>query len=375
MNKNEVNRVAYLSYGVAIILLAVCCWDIWALKVSGWSYYYPFKITTLLIFFISGYMVQKEKLKPLHGMDLTIITFYLYSYIGTVYLHPTYVFAFYEGLFIICFMYLGTFLRYALLTSFGLILTFLSLHHLPAPDFIKEGYSIIPHLQMLTVILCLMSFIVYWLFNRQRELIYMMDQKFASIGRQSAFLLHELKSPLNRFIARSVGKGSRDAEYIYSIIEGVELLVSHKKEISFREFNWEDIREYLADEFKEACQHYGINLEIVGLEGRGFGHPSALKLALKNLIKNAVESIAHEGLGGTVKVKNEGNIIEISNDGILISKEQMGELFKPFYSKKNTGKNLGIGLHFVESVIQAHDGHISVGVIDNWNVFKIKLGR
>lgn len=374
MNDNELKRFASLHYWVGSILLAVCYWDIFILKVADWPFYYPFKLITISVYFVVAYLVQKEKLKPLHGFDISCTTFYLYSYIGTTYLHSTYIFSFYEGLLIICFVYTGAFLRYSALTLFGLVLTLLSIQHMPEPEFIKQGYSLRPHLQILTAILGILTFVVYWFFNRQRVLIYKMDQKFASIGRQSAFLLHELKSPLSRFMMRNSEKDNRDAEYILSIVEGVELLISKKENLSFMTFNWNDIKSYLEDEFRETCKHYHIQMELSGLEGEGFGHRSTIKLALKNLIKNAVESIALENKGGTIKVKRSAEMIEVSNNGSVISKEKMDQLFKPFYSDKNTKTNYGIGLHFVDSVVKTHDGTIGVQVENGWNIFKIKLG-
>lgn len=374
MNDNEMKRVASLHYWVGGILLAVCYWDIFTLKVSTLPYYYPFKAFTISVYFIVAYLVQKGKLKPLHGYDISCTSFYVYSYIGTIYLHSTYILSFYEGLLIICFVYTGSFKRYSVLTLFGLTLTLLSIQHMPEPEFMKRGYSLRPHLQMLTAILGILTFVIYWFFNRQRELIYKLDQRFASIGRQSAFLLHELKSPLSRFMVRNSEKDNRDAEYILSIVEGVELLITKKENLAFGKFNWEDIKSYIEDEFRDTCKHYKIQLEIFGLEGEGFGHRSTIKLALKNLIKNAVESIALADQHGTIKISRKENFIEVSNNGSIISKEKIKQLFKPFYTEKKSKVNYGIGLHFVESVVKAHDGTIGVHVEDGWNIFKIKLG-
>jgi C4-dicarboxylate-specific signal transduction histidine kinase len=114
---------------------------------------------------------------------------------------------------------------------------------------------------------------------------------------------------------------------------------------------------------------------VSGLEGLGFGHRSTIKLALKNLIKNAVESIALEEKQGIIMVSRNENVVTVSNNGSVINKEKLDQLFKPFYTEKNTKTNYGIGLHFVESVVKAHDGTIRVQVENGWNIFKIKLGE
>lgn len=374
MNDNEIKNFASLHYWVGLILTAVVFWDIYGLKVSDWPYYYPFKIFVISSYFIIAFLIQKKKISPVIGFDISMTIYYFYSYIGVVYLHSTYIFAFFEGFVVFCFIYSGPPIRYSLLTIFALILSVLSVQTMPEPDFVKEGQTIRHHLEVLLAIMALVTFLTYWLFSRQKKLIAKLDQKFASIGRQSAFLLHELKSPLSRFMMRNSEKDNRDAEYILSIVEGVELLITKKENLSFMTFNWRDIKSYLEDEFHETCKHYQIQMEISGLESEGFGHRSTIKLALKNLIKNAVESIALENKGGVIKINRNENTIEVSNNGSIISKEKIDQLFKPFYSDKNTKTNYGIGLHFVDCVVKAHNGTIGVQVEDGWNIFRIKLG-
>lgn len=376
MNDNEAKGFATLLQWVGFILILVVFWDIYGLKVSSWPYYYPYKIFVIGSYFIMAYLINRRKISPVMGFEISMVIYYLYSFIGTTYLHSTYIFAFFEGFVVFCFIYSGSPLRYSLLTILAFVLSIVSVQTMPEPDFVKEGQSIKHHLHVLLGVMALVTFLTYWLFSRQRKLIARMDQKFASIGRQSAFLLHELKSPLSRFMVRNSDKDNRDAEYILSIVDGVELLITKKENLSLMKFDWKDIKSYLEDEFQETCKHYQIQFEIDGMEGECFGHRSTIKLALKNLIKNAVESIAHSNnKQGTIRVKCRGNIIEVSNNGSIITKEKIEQLFKPFYSEKNSKTNYGIGLHFVESVVKAHDGTIGVHVEDGWSIFKIKLGE
>jgi signal transduction histidine kinase len=375
MNSIERKRFVSLHYWLLAILFAVYFWDTFVLKVSSWNYYYPFRIGTIGAVFLIAHLIRKEKLKPVNGFDMTCIIWFLYSYIGTKYLHSTYIFTFYEGIVFISFIYTGSLLRYSIIYFIGMGLALMSLQYMPEPDFVKAGFSVRHHLQLFSIIFGVLAFIVYWFFNRQREVVYKMEQKFASIGRQSAFLLHELKSPLSRFMTSNSKKDNRDAEYIFSIVEAVELLITYKENLLLVKLNWEDIKTYLENEFGEMCEHYKIQLEITGFDGEGFGHQSTIRLALKNLVKNAVEAIAFEENQGTIKVSRQNNTIEVSNNGSVITKEKLDQLFTPFFSGKNSKTNYGIGLHFVESVVKAHNGNIGFNVEDGWNVFRVKLGE
>lgn len=375
MDMNERRRISILHVVVGAILFAVCFWDIFAVQVHTWPYYFPFKITVIGIYFAVAFFVHTNRMKPTTGMDLSTYTFYIYSYVCTVYLHPTYIFSFYEGLTFISFYYSGSVRRYSAVTLFGVVLAFLSVSYMPEPAFVKPGHSIREHLHTITGVFGILSFVIFWFFNRAREIIYQKDQKFSSIGRQSAFLLHELKSPLSRFMMSNSQKDNRDAEYILSIVEGVELLITKKENLLFGKLQWKDIESYLRSEFSQAIGPYDIQLEVTGFEGEGFGHRSAIKLALKNLVKNAVEAIVLESKKGVIKVTRSGNTIEVSNNGSVINKEKLDLLFRPFYSDKASGSNFGIGLHFVESVVNAHNGKISVNVENGWNTFKLNLGE
>jgi len=328
----------------------------------------------LLIFFGCAYLLKKNKIDAASAYDFSTFFFYLYCFIGTYFLHPTYIFAFFEGMTILCLIYRSKTWRYLANALWGLSLALISIHVIPEPDFVKAGETIKPHLQVVTVIFASISVLVYYVFNLQREKVQELTNRFAFIGQQAAFLLHELKSPLARFMSKHSEADNKDAEYIYSIIEGVELLVS-KQGPKLLEFDWGDIASNLKEEFSEICEHYQIKLELVGIEGRAIGHKSTLRLAIKNLVKNAIEAIAQSGKPGTIWIKRSGEMIEVSNNGPLLSTEKIQQIFRPFYSEKTGKQNFGIGLHFVESVVNAHKGKIEVEVQKEINIFRIKLGE
>ena len=375
MMQSNHNKSAFILYlGIGIILTLVCYWDYANLKVTDWPYYYPFKISILTIFFGGAYLIKKNKVKVSTAYDVMTFFFYLYCFIGTYFLHPTYIFAFFEGLTVLCLVYSGKPWRYMANTIWGVGLALYSIHTIPEPDFVKAGETLKPHLQVVTIIFGTVSILVYFAFNWQREKLQELTNRFAFIGQQAAFLLHELKSPLARFLAKNEEGDNKDAEYIYSIVEGVELLVS-KKGPDLLEFEWSDIAQYLRDEFDEVCGYYEIKLELQGLEGRALGHKSTLRLAIKNLVKNAIEAIAQSKKPGTIKVHRSGNKVEVTNNGPLLTSEKIQQIFTPFYSEKTGKQNFGIGLHFVESVVNAHKGKVEVEVRNELNVFRIKLGE
>jgi signal transduction histidine kinase len=59
-------------------------------------------------------------------------------------------------------------------------------------------------------------------------------------------------------------------------------------------------------------------------------------------------------------MKNGGISIEITDNGVGISKEELNRIMEPYFSTKKNIKNHGLGLSFCYKTIRAHDGELSV---------------
>ncbi len=89
-----------------------------------------------------------------------------------------------------------------------------------------------------------------------------------------------------------------------------------------------------------------------------------------NLIKNASEAITDNGkIVISAYKKDDGYCIEVMDNGIGISNEQIDNLFTPFYTTKKNNINFGIGLPYCKSVVQAHGGSIRVNSCKNITQF------
>jgi two-component system, NtrC family, sensor histidine kinase HydH len=89
--------------------------------------------------------------------------------------------------------------------------------------------------------------------------------------------------------------------------------------------------------------------------------PQQIKQVLFNLLINAVEAIENQGkiiIRQKVSEHNEGIELEISDNGMGMSKEQVGTLFEPFSSGKDKG--VGLGLAIASAIIKEHGGSISI---------------
>jgi len=96
-----------------------------------------------------------------------------------------------------------------------------------------------------------------------------------------------------------------------------------------------------------------------------FGNEQELTEVFKNLIINAVESVKAKGTDTpTVKisigVSNMLCIFEISDNGCGITKDDIKKVFLPFFTTKSRAQNYGIGLSYVQSIVELYRGKINI---------------
>lgn len=86
--------------------------------------------------------------------------------------------------------------------------------------------------------------------------------------------------------------------------------------------------------------------------------------ALDNLLSNAVDAIHARGanhrgeIAVYIKADNRWCVIRVDDNGVGLSREKLGKIFRPFFTDKKTGTNWGIGLSSVRQTVRAHYGHV-----------------
>ena len=85
--------------------------------------------------------------------------------------------------------------------------------------------------------------------------------------------------------------------------------------------------------------------------------------AVSNVIINAFEAIGDRARGRVnISSHLEGGwcVLEIADNGAGIPKNELERIFDPFYSRKITTQNWGIGLSYAKQIIKSHYGYIQV---------------
>lgn len=115
--------------------------------------------------------------------------------------------------------------------------------------------------------------------------------------------------------------------------------------------------------------------------------PIHVKKCLMNLITNGVEAIGESGImlvstrnqyvdqqvvAGQDLKPGEYAVVHIEDNGGGISKEDLGRIFEPFYSRKVMGRSgTGLGLTVVWNTMHDHNGAVTVTSSDQGTVFEL----
>jgi signal transduction histidine kinase len=90
--------------------------------------------------------------------------------------------------------------------------------------------------------------------------------------------------------------------------------------------------------------------------------PVQLTVALRALCQNALDALGHRGQLEIVLARDgEEASITVADDGPGILPEQRSHIFEPFYSARQAGRGVGMGLSKCWRIVTRHGGRIEVG--------------
>lgn len=222
--------------------------------------------------------------------------------------------------------------------------------------------------------------------NIEQEKQIMASSKLASIGMMSSGLAHELKNPAMTvlLIAKTLGKElddkySKDIEYLVKetnkmvriVNEFLDIAKPIKIDLKTHSFNSlvEIINQYVYVNF-----YNKVYLQVKNYMEEDFICTDIERLTevFINLINNSAEAGA-DFIRIDFYGKDENIIIEYSDNGFGIPEENIDKIFLPFFTTKSSGT--GLGLFYIESIINALGGTIFVASDTSGSTFTIKLKR
>ena len=111
-------------------------------------------------------------------------------------------------------------------------------------------------------------------------------------------------------------------------------------------------------------KNISVRREYTATVQRVFLDPAKVKVALTNIVINAIEAAA-PGSGElklVTKSTDKESSIEIHDNGIGISKEHLKQIFEPYFSNKPGG--MGLGLSAALDILRANHARVNVASVE-----------
>lgn len=218
----------------------------------------------------------------------------------------------------------------------------------------------------------------------QNEIIHV--ERLASLGKLSSSVAHEINNPLSGILiyTKLIQKQLSNPELFLSkrdsMLQHLKMIENETKRCGdivkgLLDFSKKEQEDFEPEHLHKILQDtYELMLHPVKIANIAFRtdfsakpdlvycSPNQIKQACMAIIVNSIEAIRENG-EITIRTSNpdpDSVCVEIIDNGIGISEEDLPHIFEPFFSTKQQESGIGLGLAIVHGIIKSHNGKIQV---------------
>ena len=213
------------------------------------------------------------------------------------------------------------------------------------------------------------------------------QDKMISLGRLAASVVHEINNPLSgilnycrlmiRILSRGVLSGENREKFgtYLDLIEKESarcseivsnlLTFSRKSPATIGPVSLDNLlqRSIQLIQHKMELSHIRLETQIAPDLPEILGDSNQLQQSIINLVFNAIDAMPK---GGTIylsvarQAADHAVVLEVRDTGTGIAEKHLPHIFEPFYTTKDEGYGVGLGLSTVYGIVENHRGRIEV---------------
>ncbi|MCM2322006.1 MAG: PAS domain S-box protein [Oligoflexia bacterium] len=222
--------------------------------------------------------------------------------------------------------------------------------------------------------------------------------KLAALGELAAGIAHELNQPLQGIrgyaqeIQSVVESGPEAAAALREIISNVDKMagiIGYLRAFvrkSVEQYEWTDVHAAIEESLKMLSRQFAargitVKRDFAGELPKIYANPLQLEQVFINLATNARDAIEAAGRGkGTISIitRFKGDFVEIDfgDDGCGMNERIKAKAFNPFFTTKEVGKGMGLGLSLSYGILSKLNGSIVVeSELGKGAAFRIRIPR
>lgn len=219
--------------------------------------------------------------------------------------------------------------------------------------------------------------------RKENESLVRQATKLTALGEMAGGIAHEINNPLSilkgflDLMRRQIERGQLDLntfqsymERSHSMVDRISRIVHGMRRIA-RDSSADVMQDYsinllindALDFVQERIRQHGIELEIRFLEqdAKVLCRPVEVSQVLLNLLTNAfqaVESTAHPWIHVTCFGTPKSVRIQVEDSGVGVRDSLQEKIFQPFFTTKDIGKGMGLGLSISRRIMENHGGKL-----------------
>lgn len=233
---------------------------------------------------------------------------------------------------------------------------------------------------------------------KEQQLLMAASAKMAALGEMAAGIGHEINNPLasiqanaedlkdmvqtgrasSNHIVERLARIEKTCERIAKIIEGLRLFAREEKSGVLHNSRVSELVAETIELCGERFRQHGIDLRIptISPDLKVQCRPEQISQVLLNLLMNAYDAVmdlAEKWVELTVTAEQGQVVMRVRDSGVGVPKDIQSQIMQPFFTTKEPGKGMGLGLSISQGIVRNHEGSLELNSAAPHTEFEVRL--